>query len=276
MNKTLIEYIQEAGLETTGEGELVLPDWVNRIKIDVGLSYSAPNSVQWIREDPNLLVFGFEPLPESCERLRNFISQQEDSARLERQLIILPVALAEKSGIAKMHITLGDTASSSLLTPKSLEYRDAIAVPVFPLSDLMRAVQWKKIQRVDFLKLDCQGVDLDILKSTGDWIQKIAIITAEAEDDQYLGSLNGLRDLVGHLTANGFIHVNPRSIFRVRIGKLLSQFRVIRALKVRLPVRTAKEVASNKLSIDTDDPTFVNRSFLREVMAGEITGFQKG
>jgi len=276
MNKTLVEYIREAGLETTGEGELVLPDWVKRVKVDVGLSYSAPNSIQWIREDSNLLVFGFEPIPQSCERLRNFISQQEDAAKLSEQLIILPVALSEKSGTAKLFITLGDTASSSLLTPKSLDYQDPITVAVFPLADLLQALPWKKIPRVDYLKLDCQGLDFEILKSTGRWIQKIAVVTAEAEDDQYLGSLNGLRDLAGHMTANGFIHLNPRSNFRVMAGKVLSKLSIIRALRVRLPVRTAKEVASTKLSVVTEDPTFVNRSFLREVMEGEITAFQKG
>ena len=74
MTKALTEHIQETGLEiTVGDGKIVLPDWVKRLKVDVGLSYSAANSIQWIRQDPNLMVFGFEPLPESCEKLRNWI-----------------------------------------------------------------------------------------------------------------------------------------------------------------------------------------------------------
>ncbi len=277
MDRSLIEFIQGSGLEVRGNGELEFPDWVKRIKFDVGLSYSASNSFVWIRQDPNLLVLGFEPLPESCKKLRNLISEQEDWERLQRQLIILPVALGQKAGKAQLYITAEDSASSSLLAPKEMEQRESITVPVFPLSEVMQVLPWETITRVDYIKLDCQGLDLEILKSAGGvWLQKVAIVTAESEDDQYIGSSNGLRDLVEYMRSNGFIYLNPRSTFRVYFGKLLSRLRIVRELRIRLPVRQAKEVASSKLSVVVEDPTFVNRAFLREVMDGEITGFQKG
>lgn len=277
MSKVLNQYIQDAGLEVRDGNQIVLPDWVQRVKIDVGLSYSAANSIHWIRQDPQLVVFGFEPLPESCKILRKWISEQEDGKQLQRQLIILPVALGQKSGIAQLHITAEDTASSSLLAPREMKERESISVPVFPLRDLMVALPWGRIQRVDYLKLDCQGLDLQILESTGGvWLEKIAIITAEAENDQYLDSANGLYDLVSYMTSNGFIHLNPRSGLRVYLGKLLSRLSIIRSLGIRLPVKKAKGVASSKLSVVTEDPTFVNHAFLREVMDGEITGFQRG
>ena len=277
MSKALIQYIQDTGLEVRGGNQIVLPSWVKRVKIDVGLSYSASNSIHWIRVDPHLMVFGFEPLLESCDILRNWISKQEDRDKLQSQLIIIPVALGQKSGTAQLHITADDTASSSLLAPKQMEQRESITVPVFPPSDLMGALPWGRIERVDYLKLDCQGLDLQILQSTGEkWLKKIAIITAEAEDDQYLDSANGLFDLVSYMESNGFIHLNPRSGLRVYLGKLLSRLTVIRSLGIRFPVKKAKDVASSKLSVETEDPTFVNRAFLREVMGGEITGFQRG
>lgn len=273
MSKALNQYIQDAGLEVRDANQIVLPDWVKRVKIDVGLSYSASNSIHWIREGPHLMVFGFEPLLESCEILRNWISKQENRDKLQSQLIILPVALGQQSGRAQLHIT----ASSSLLAPREMEERESITVPVFPLRGLMVALPWERIQRVDYLKLDCQGLDLQILQSTGEaWLNKIAIITAEAEDDQYLDSANGLFDLVSYMKSNGFIHLNPRSGLRVYLGKLLSRLSIIRSLGIRLPVKKAKDVASSKLSVVTEDPTFVNRAFLREVMAGEITRFQRG
>ena len=277
MSKALNQYIQDAGLEVRDGNQIVLPDWVKRVKIDVGLSYSASNSIHWIREDPHLMVFGFEPLLESCDILRNWISKQEDRDKLQSQLIILPAALGQQSGRAQLHITADDTASSSLLAPREMEERESITVPVFPLRDLMVSLPWGRIQRVDYLKLDCQGLDLQILQSTGEaWLEKIAIITAEAEDDQYLDSANGLFDLVNYMKSNGFIHLNPRSGLRVYLGKLLSRLSIIRSLGIRLPVKKAKDVASSKLSVVTEDPTFVNRAFLREVMAGEITRFQRG
>jgi len=277
MPKALIQYVQETGLEIKADGEIVLPEWVKRLKVDVGLSYSAPNAIQWIREDPSLIVFGFEPLAESCERLRNLISGEADREQLAKQLIILPVALGQQSGEAQLHVTADDTASSSLLAPKDMRQRESVTVPVFPLADLMQALPWGKIQRVDYLKLDCQGLDLEILKSAGGgWLEKIAVITAESEDEQYLGSSNGLQDLIGYMKSNGFIHMNARSNLRVYIGQVLSKLSIVRALKIRLPVRKAKEVASPQLSVVVEDPTFVNRAFLREVMQGEITAFQRG
>ena len=277
MSRVLNQYIRDAGLDVRDGNQIVLPDWVQRVKIDVGLSYSASNSIHWIRQDPQLLVFGFEPLPESCEILRKWISEQDDWKQLQRQLIILPIALGLNSGRGQLHITADDTAASSLLAPRKIEERESITVPVLPLRDLLVALPWGRIQRVDYLKLDCQGLDLQILEATGEvWLKKIAIITAEAEDDQYLDSANGLFDLVSYMKSNGFIHLNPRSGLRVYLGKMLSRLSIIRSLGISLPVKKAKEVVSSKLSVVTEDPTFVNRDFLREVMDGEITGFQRG
>lgn len=276
MKKTLLDYLFEAGLQPSKNGEIYLPDWALRVKIDVGLSYSAANAVAWIREDPNLLVFGFEPLPESCARLRKWLSEQPDSASLSKQLVILPVALGREVGTSKLHITADDTASSSLLPPKNMGQQGTIEVQVFTLVDLLKALPNERVSHIDYLKLDCQGMDLEILKGAGDEIAKFALVTAEAEDDQYLNSTNSLRELGQFMGSNGFVHLNSRSQVRVFVGRFLSRFKLVRALQIRLPVQTSKEVSSAKLSVSVEDPTFVNRAFLEQVMSGKITGSQKG
>lgn len=277
MSKSLLEHLREAGIEVKN-GEVILPEWAKRVKVDVGLSYSASNSIQWIRKDPELLVFGFEPLPESCRILRSWISEQEDSDFLGRQLVILPVALGKEEGIAQLHVTDADTASSSLLSPKKMKERDSIQVQVFPLSGLLQTLPWGEIKKVDYLKLDCQGLDLEILKAAADggWLKRIALVTAEPEDDQYFGSQNSLGELVAFMKSQGFIHLNARSRVRVIIGNLLSRLSLIRALKIRFPVRQSKEVVSPNLSVAVEDPTFVNRAFLEQLRSGEISGFQRG
>jgi FkbM family methyltransferase len=276
MTKALLDYLVEAGLPPAENGEIFLPHWALRVKIDVGLSYSAANAVAWIREDPNLIVFGFEPLPESCARLREWLSEQPDSTSLSRQLVILPVALGRKVGTARLHITADDTAASSLLPPKSMGQRGTLEVQVFTLVDLLKALPKDRISHIDYLKLDCQGMDLEILKGAGDEIAKFALVTAEAEDDQYFNSTNSLRELVQFMGSNGFVHLNSRSQVRVFVGRFLSRFKLVRALQIRLPVQTSKEVSSAKLSVSVEDPTFVNRAFLEQVMSGKITGSQKG
>jgi len=278
MAKAFTDYLSEAGLEVFEDSQLVLPEWVKRLKIDVGLSYSASNSIRWIREDPGLMVFGFEPLPESCMLLQDWISKQEDSQSLIKQLIIIPVALAQEETTAQLHVTANDTASSSLLPPKKLVERESIMVQVFPLSRLLKALPWAQIQRVDYLKLDCQGLDVEILKEVtkAGYLERIALVTAEPEDDQYLGSSNSLNKLVKLMKSQNFIHINERSKVRVLVGKLLSRLRLIRALRIRFPVMLSRKVNSPTLSVIVEDPTFVNPAFLNEVMSGNITGFQKG
>ena len=38
---------------------------INKIKIDIGLSYNVPQSKVWLDHDQNLMVIGFEPNPEN-------------------------------------------------------------------------------------------------------------------------------------------------------------------------------------------------------------------
>jgi len=42
-----------------------IPDKCIHVKLDIGLSYNAPQSQSWLSKEPNLMVFGFEPNPES-------------------------------------------------------------------------------------------------------------------------------------------------------------------------------------------------------------------
>jgi FkbM family methyltransferase len=276
MTKALLDYLVAAGLQRSENGKILLPDWAKRVKIDVGLSYSAPNAVSWIREDSNLLVFGFEPLPESCTRLRQWLSEQPDSVSLLSQLVIVPVALGREAGSATLHITANDTASSSLLTPKNMGQQGTIEVQVFTIFNLLKALPKESVTHIDYLKLDCQGMDLEIVKGAGGELERIALVTAEAEDDQYHNSSNSLRELVKFMESKNFVHLNARSRVRVVLGQLLARLSIVRALRIRLPVKFSKEVSSAKLSVYVEDPTFVNRAFLDQVMSGTITGSQKG
>lgn len=281
MTDNFLDHLVKLGFQTGQDGKIILPSWAHRVKIDVGLSYTAVNSVEWIRNDPNLLVFGFEPLPQSVSRLKTWLLAQEDSESLLRQLMVLPVALGRKTGKSQLQITAGDTGSSSLLRPKKLLLEGSVSVDVFSIVDLLRLLPLDKIKRVDYLKLDCQGMDLDILEGAdeggggGVWLKHIALITAEAENHAYYASHNDIRSLAEFLEARSFVHLNARSKFRVWAGRLFSKLGILRALKIRLPIKLPKELESSTLDVTTEDPTFVNKSFLKEVLSGEITGFQK-
>mgnify|MGYP003395162049 CR=1 FL=1 len=50
-------------------GKLKIPKWAKQIKIDIGLSFAAPNSALWLDNLPDRIVFGFEPNPENVQEL---------------------------------------------------------------------------------------------------------------------------------------------------------------------------------------------------------------
>lgn len=276
MGKTLLEHLIEKGINAQEDGTICLPDWAKRIKIDVGLSYTASNSVKWIREDSSLLVFGFEPLPESCHKLRLWIAAQEDSESLSTQLIVIQAAVGPEVGTSQLHVTEGDTASSSLLMPIGIRRRESIEVQVFPLNHLLRVIPCDRVKRIDYLKLDCQGMDAEILRGVGPELERIALVTAEAGENQYVHSSNSVKDLVQLMKSRGFIWLNPRSILRIMIGNFMSRFAAIRALRIRLPETLTSSLQAPGISVIVDDPTFVNLRYRSQVMSGEIAGFQKG
>jgi hypothetical protein len=50
---------------------LQIPENCTHIKIDVGLSYGANQSSNWLDNEPHVMVFGFEPNPEAYKNILN-------------------------------------------------------------------------------------------------------------------------------------------------------------------------------------------------------------
>jgi hypothetical protein len=57
-NMEILKYIPKKIVEN---GKIKIPDWCEKIRIDVGLSHNAPNSQNWLESIDNLLVIGVEP-----------------------------------------------------------------------------------------------------------------------------------------------------------------------------------------------------------------------
>ena len=89
MNK-ILQYFPDEFVDKKS-GKIKIPQHVKRVRLDVGVSENAPMSREWIAEDRagELLIFGFEPHPESRRILRegtsvwpNPIQPQEVGKRL--------------------------------------------------------------------------------------------------------------------------------------------------------------------------------------------------
>jgi FkbM family methyltransferase len=224
--------------------KIILPPMIKRVRLDVGLSDNAPMSKQWIAEDAEreLMVIGFEPHPGSRKTLQAgasrwpiVISPQE----IGKRLIILPFALQSKKeyGEAKFYLTKNDSGCSSLFRPKTIPIDGETVVETCSLAQFFDLFPFESIPFIEYLKIDAQGADFEIIQGAGGYLQNIAVVTLEAEENEYPEAANQLTVTKEFMTQNNFLFVE---------------------------------------NLDCTDPTFVNRLYYDMVLSGSIRPFQKG
>jgi len=128
------------------------------------------------KENPSLLVYAFEPNISLAMRLVGFMPNY----------IVIPMALAEQDGCADFYINQDDSSSSLLpIDPEGIKLwkcgdqmnvERKVSVPTIRLDTFLNLA---KIEHVDFLKIDAQGVDLSVVKSAGDRIKDVDKILLE-------------------------------------------------------------------------------------------------
>ena len=102
-------------------------------------------------------VFAFEPVPEASKKLRR-------NLRLNRcqNVVVAPVAIGADEGLAKLFVCLGGRdCYSSLRRPPNERETMAIRVPITTLENYTSS---RNIDVVDFVKLDVEGAERDVLR----------------------------------------------------------------------------------------------------------------
>ena len=223
---------------------------IKKIKIDIGLSYNAPQSKIWLDKEPDLMVIGFEPNPENISSIESKNIQKKNpghgeplnSEYIGTRFFLIPVALGNVNKPSEMdfYCMNNDSGTSSLLKP--IEYRlgkikEIVKVPVYSLKHFFDLFPWNKFEYIEYIKIDAQGYDLDILKGAGDYLKdKVVFITAEPECFSYEGAQhNNVTNIHNYLNEQNFIRINH-------------------------PL--------------TDDPTFINKKFLH--LIDKIFIYQRG
>ncbi len=153
------------------DGRFVMPQGVRRAWIDVGAHLMEWTRAELERSDDIALV-AIEPLAE-CWKV------WPDNTRL----IALPVAIATERGSLDFNVN-AENATSSLLKSaagtfvseqtRTVEVRK---VPVLRLEDVLERIP-PEID-VEYLKSDVQGLDLQVLKSGGEQLRRVARVKAE-------------------------------------------------------------------------------------------------
>jgi FkbM family methyltransferase len=186
---------------------IYIPEFCTKVKIDVGLSSDATQSAAWLTSDPELIVFGFEPVSTNVSNLKNN-ENQAIFQFINKQFFILPVALGSKRDSAQIHVTEEDAGRSSLMKPKNFRVAHLENIEIFTLNDFLDLFPFEIITRIDYIKTDCQGSDLEVLEGGNRFLEKIAVITSECDDSSYLQTENSLDSMNDFLKDYSFECIN--------------------------------------------------------------------
>ena len=210
-------------------GKIAIPSRFRRIKFDIGIAIEAIHTEDWLNKNPNdLLVFGFEALPLCVEKTRQYFQQPHskwknrnqhiDISWLDNAFHIIPVALGKETGIADFFVTTSNNIGCSsllrpndtLLTAHGIALDHKIQVPVFRLCDFFELLPMDKIDHIEYIKIDVQGTDLEVLQSGSHFIsEKVVFVTMEAETNTYHGaSENSIEQMVKYMSRIGFDYIS--------------------------------------------------------------------
>jgi hypothetical protein len=197
--------LKEAGFENLNN----IPPHCKRLYIDVGTSIDAPNSASWLLMDPEAYVIGIEPHQGNIDTLTkgrdpnfhlNYLCLGENSVKrngyklgeIGGRFCMLHCAIddvEESTTVPFYHTDSRNTGCSSLLVPTKklgLDVVNVVDTPVVSLKMIMDHIPKNRFEVITFLKTDTQGKDLDVVKSLGDYINKVILLQMEVfTNNQY-------------------------------------------------------------------------------------------
>ncbi len=221
------------------DGKIKISPHVKHIKLDIGLSYSAPMSQYWLSHEDDLFVFGFEPNPACVTSIfqgamKRHVSHGDPLKKkfIGKSFFLIPCALGLSSNTMIKFIVTKDCGCSSIYVPKSFEIERIIDVPIFLLSNFFDLFPFDTHPVIDYIKIDAQGSDLDIVKSAGHYLaEKVIYITIEAENSQYENTVNSSQDIDNYMRSIGFIrhkssHTSDPTYFNPRYSEYIKNHNV--------------------------------------------------
>ena len=201
-----------------------IPNSCTHVKLDIGLSYNAPQSQSWLsHEDAGLMVFGFEPNPTSIASIINKNNQKQHHSHgdclqykyiEEGRFVIQQCALSSVSEptTMKFYVSNNDCGTSSLFPNDEThlgKIKEVIDVPVYSLEMFFAGFPWDRFQYIEYVKIDAQGSDLNILKSAGSYLRdRVVFVTAEGDGNQYIGAHEcSAANIISYMESQGFMQI---------------------------------------------------------------------
>lgn len=154
--------------------EQFLPN--NPIILEAG-AHIGVDTVEMATRWPNSTIYAFEPVPNLFNRLKKITCSYKN-------IICFDYALDKKNGLSNMFISSGSSdGSSSLLEPK--EVLNAHPTVYFDKDVIVKTItldEWAKkydVTHIDFMWLDLQGSELDVLKASPHILKTVLAIYTE-------------------------------------------------------------------------------------------------
>lgn len=155
-------------------------------------------------------VYAFEPLPDNCKFIkRNIDINGFNNVRINE------MAVSDSAGSGKLFLKTASSQMGTFLPPLKHQTGQNIHIDV-PFTTLKQIIDDNKIEQIDFLKMDCEGAEGSILKSTPiDYLKRIKKIALEFHPNSILGQ----SEIYRLLESAGFIVDDSRIAKGLLYGK---------------------------------------------------------
>lgn len=177
---------------------------MKKIYFDIGAN-DGTNSI-FVTNDPNAVVFAFEPNPLLAKHLRD---------HTPGNYLVFECAVSDYTGKANFNICeSADRGCSSLLelSEKALTEwggrQDMVPTQKTEV-DVIRLyyiINMFGIEEIEYFHCDAQGSDLNVLKGMGEHIRKIkgGVVEAAGKDEILYKDQNSAKDTINYLESYGF------------------------------------------------------------------------
>lgn len=166
--------------------------------LDIG-SRDLDQSIEFNSVYPNAKIYAFEPTPEQFEICKG-------KALNYSNIQVEQLAISDKIGYLDFYKTLGNIGASSLLEPIDVPFSsNQIVEKISVKSDTLKNwIESNKIDSVDVMWMDTQGVELAALMGMEKYLNTVKFIHCEASRDPYYKGHMLRKELETFLLDNGF------------------------------------------------------------------------
>jgi len=216
-----IEDIVTQPVEIETELKMLLKTKASLIFFDIG-ACTGEDSIRYKMLFPHARVFAFEPLPKNVQIMKSHFNmfKMEDIEIVEK-------ALSDKEEITEFHVSSGNpninlreeefttlypkewNKSSSLLSPGTklkeiypwLNFENVISVNTQTVDGFCAE---KRISSIDFIHMDVQGAEMNVLKGAEKTLPNISLIWLEVENVELYESQPLGDEIHAFLISKGF------------------------------------------------------------------------